>query len=69
MGEGNDFEVEEARRIAENIRKGRRLKGKKTKNHMQRKGDLLEMNHEEEMALTDNKNCKLCNRETPLYFY
>ena len=27
------------------------------------------MHHEEEMALINNKNCKLCNRETPLYFY
>lgn len=62
------MEEKEGRRIAENVRKGRR-KGKKQKNGMGRKGDQLELNHEEEMAMNNSKTCKLCNRETPLYFY
>jgi len=59
-----DLEADEARRIA-NIRKYR-SKGKK-KNHMHRNGDQLAMNKEED--LVENKLCKLCNRENPLYFY
>ena len=61
-----DGEVErEGKRIAD-LRKGR-SKGKGKGKKKNRKGDQLAMKKEEEV--NEQKLCKLCNRETPLYFY
>lgn len=57
-----DQEEEDGKRIA-NIRKGRMKK----KNHLGRKGEQLAIS--DEQAINETKVCKLCNRETPLYFY
>ena len=60
--QGSNAEIDKR---LENFKKGRR-KGKK-KSHMHRKGDQMALNKEEEV--NESKLCKLCNRETPLYFY
>lgn len=61
--EGKDLEADEGR-PSFNIRRLGRRRGK-NKKHMHRKGETAIA----EVEVMDNKFCKLCNRENPLYFY